>query len=134
MHVNRWFFRNKTRGLVIYGVRVCFRLPKKAANAPPNVNLTDSQPTPIPQADVEFMKDKDYRKALGMLNHIANGTRPDISFTVNTLMRYASDPSPVSLASRSALYCIPKDYHEPCHYVPKGREHQANWIFGFVIC
>ena len=45
-------------------------------------------------ADVEFMKDKDYSKALGMLNHIANGTHPDISFIVNTLMQYASDSRP----------------------------------------
>jgi hypothetical protein len=61
---------------------------------PPNVNLTDSQPTPIPNNDVVFMRDKGYRKALGMLNHIANGTRPDIAFAVNVLMRYASDPCP----------------------------------------
>ena len=40
------------------------------------------------------MRDKDYRKALGMLNYLANGTRPDIAFAVNVLMRYASDPRP----------------------------------------
>jgi hypothetical protein len=61
---------------------------------PPNVNLNDTQPVPIPLSDTEFMQDKDYRKATGMLNHIANGTRPDISFTVNTLMRFNNDPRP----------------------------------------
>jgi hypothetical protein len=29
-----------------------------------------------------------------MLNYIANGTRPDISFTVNTFMRFNNDPRP----------------------------------------
>ena len=61
---------------------------------PPNVNLHDTQPIPIPASDVAFMLDKDYRKATGMLNYIANGTRPDISFTVNTLMRFNNDPRP----------------------------------------
>lgn len=61
---------------------------------PPNVNLNDTQPIPIPASDVEFMQDKDYRKATGMLNYVANGTRPDISFTVSTLMRFNNDPRP----------------------------------------
>ena len=61
---------------------------------PPNVNLSDTQPIPIPASHAEFMQDKDYRKATGMLNYIANGTRPDISFTVNTLMRFNNDPRP----------------------------------------
>jgi hypothetical protein len=61
---------------------------------PPNINLNDTQPMPIPVSDAEFMQDKDYRKATGMLNYISNGTRPDISFTVNTLMRFNNDPRP----------------------------------------
>jgi hypothetical protein len=61
---------------------------------PPNINLIDTQPIPIPASHAEFMQDKDYRKATGMLNYIANGTRPDISFTVNTLMRFNNDPRP----------------------------------------
>ena len=71
---------------------------------PPNVNLMDSQLNPIPLVDTEFMRDKDYRKALGMLNHIANSTQPDISFTVNTLMCYASDPHPFHWCL--VLHCI----------------------------
>ncbi|GLB45342.1 hypothetical protein LshimejAT787_2200050 [Lyophyllum shimeji] len=62
---------------------------------PPNVNLADTQPTPIPPNDEIYMRDKSYRSALGMLNHIANGTRPDIAFSVMVLMRYATDPRPV---------------------------------------
>jgi hypothetical protein len=61
---------------------------------PPNVNLSNSQPTPITDEDIAFMQDKDYWKALGMLNYLANGTRPDISFAVNVLMHYVSDPCP----------------------------------------
>jgi hypothetical protein len=61
---------------------------------PPNVNLSDSQPVPIPSEDKLFMQDKDYRKALGMLNHLANGTRLDIAFAVNVLMCYMSDSCP----------------------------------------
>ena len=62
---------------------------------PPNVNLSNSQPTPIPHNDIIFMWDKYYRKALGSLNHITNGTCPNISFSVNVLMRYTSDPHPI---------------------------------------
>jgi hypothetical protein len=59
---------------------------------PPNINLSNSQPVPIPSEDKLFMQDKDYSKVLGMLNHLANGTRPDIAFAVNVLMCYASNP------------------------------------------
>ncbi|SJL14141.1 uncharacterized protein ARMOST_17596 [Armillaria ostoyae] len=55
----------------------------------------DTQPQPIPNADKEFMGDKDYRGVLGSLNHIANGTRPDIAFATNYLQRYASDARPI---------------------------------------
>jgi hypothetical protein len=61
---------------------------------PPDVNLNDTQPIPIPTSHIEFMQDKDYRKATGMLNYVANGTQPDISFTVNTLMRFNNNPHP----------------------------------------
>ena len=61
---------------------------------PPNINLIDTQPIPISVSDAEFMQDKDYRKATGMLNYIANGTQPDILFAVNTLMCFNNDPRP----------------------------------------
>lgn len=62
---------------------------------PPNLNLIDSQPLPIPPDDSYFMADKDYRHAVGTMGYIANGTRPDISFAVNFLMRFATDPRPI---------------------------------------
>ncbi len=55
----------------------------------------ETQPHPIPAEDKEFMADKDYRAVLGSLNHISNGTRPDIAFATNYLQRYASDPQPI---------------------------------------
>jgi hypothetical protein len=61
---------------------------------PPNVNLSNSQPIPISNKDIIFMRNKDYRKALGMLNYLANGMCPDIAFAVSVLMRYAVDPRP----------------------------------------
>ncbi len=55
----------------------------------------ETQPQLIPNADKGFMGDKDYRTVLGSLNHIANGTQPDISFATNYLQRYASDAHPI---------------------------------------
>jgi len=60
-----------------------------------NINLSDSQPMPISDEDATFMQDKDYWKALGMLNYLANSTCPDIVFAVSILMRYASDSCPL---------------------------------------
>jgi hypothetical protein len=62
---------------------------------PPSIDLFNSQPLPIPAEDKFFMLDKPYRKACGTFNHIANGTRPDIAFSVMLLMRYAIDPRPI---------------------------------------
>jgi hypothetical protein len=41
---------------------------------PPNINLNNTQPIPIPTSHIKFMQDKDYWKATGMLNYVANGT------------------------------------------------------------
>jgi hypothetical protein len=62
---------------------------------PPSIDLFNSQPLPIPAEDKFFMLDKPYRKACGTFNHIANGTRPDIAFSVMLLMRYTIDPRPI---------------------------------------
>jgi len=40
------------------------------------------------------MKDKPYREALGSVMWLQVGTRPDLSFTVNVLSRYQSNPGP----------------------------------------
>lgn len=55
----------------------------------------EMQIQPIPNEDKLFIEHKDYCGVLGLLNHITNGTRPDITFTTNYLQRYASDPHPI---------------------------------------
>jgi hypothetical protein len=40
----------------------------------PDVNLNNTQLIPIPTSHIEFMQDKDYWKATGMLNYVANRT------------------------------------------------------------
>jgi hypothetical protein len=37
---------------------------------PPNINLNNTQPIPIPTSHIKFMQDKDYQKATGMLNYV----------------------------------------------------------------
>ncbi len=49
----------------------------------------------IPNEDKLFMEHKDYCVVLGLLNHITNRTRLDITFAMNYLQRYASDPHPI---------------------------------------
>jgi hypothetical protein len=65
----------------------------------PGIEFVDSQSIPIPPSDKLFMLDKDYMGLIGCLNHISQGTRPDISFSVSLLQRYAQDPRPTHWAS-----------------------------------
>jgi len=62
---------------------------------PVSVDLTNSQPMPIPEEDHRFMQDKDYRGGCGRLNHITSGTRHDAAHAAMVLMQYASDPRPI---------------------------------------
>jgi hypothetical protein len=49
---------------------------------------------PLDDKGVEYMRDKDYRRLLGCLNWLAQGTRPDISFAVARLGQAQSNPHP----------------------------------------
>jgi hypothetical protein len=80
------------KALADYGMTDC---NPKYTPLPPSLDLFSSQQLPIPEEDKLYMLDKPYRKACGTFNHIANGTRPDIAFSVMILMRYATDPCPV---------------------------------------
>lgn len=62
---------------------------------PPSIDLFNSQPSPIPEEDKFFMLNKPYHKVCRIFNHIANGTHPDIAFSIMLLMRYATDPHPI---------------------------------------
>jgi hypothetical protein len=80
------------KALIDHGMTDC---NPKYTPLPPSLDLFNSQQLPIPEEDKLYMLDKPYRKACGTFNHIANGTRPDIAFSVMILMRYATDPRPV---------------------------------------
>jgi hypothetical protein len=43
-------------------------------------------------AEAAQMKNMTYRELIGSLLWVANGTRPDVSFTVNTLAKFTSNP------------------------------------------
>ncbi|KAF5372634.1 hypothetical protein D9758_005121 [Tetrapyrgos nigripes] len=75
----------------------------------PGIEFIDSQPHPIPTSDKLFMVDKNYYSLIGALNHISQGTRPDIAFAVSLLQRYANDPRPIHWAS--ALHLLASMTH-----------------------
>ncbi len=79
--------------LKTFGMAEC--KPKSTPLPVSSLMNLDMQPHPIPAKDKEFMADKDYHTILGLLNHIANRTRPDIAFTMNYLQCYPSDPCPI---------------------------------------
>jgi hypothetical protein len=59
----------------------------------PNVLLSDRDcPSPDDKVQLEFMKNKLYRKRVGHLLWIARSSRPDISYQVNALARVAHNP------------------------------------------
>jgi hypothetical protein len=57
----------------------------------PNVKLTSAQ-SPTSTDDIARMRDVPYHEAVGSLMYASLGTRPDISFAVQTLSRFAKNP------------------------------------------
>ncbi len=96
----------------------------------------ETQPQPIPNADKDFMADKDYRAVLGSLNHIANGTRPDIAFATNYLQRYASDARPIHWNRAMHCPCLFKRHHRVSYHLqPRKRRRRwpyPSWLCGFL--
>jgi hypothetical protein len=59
----------------------------------PNTLISDRDcPKPEDTKQLEFMKNKPFRKRVGQLLWIARSTRPDISYQVNSLARVAHNP------------------------------------------
>ena len=57
----------------------------------PNIRLTSAQ-SPTATDDIAKMRDIPYHEAIGSLMYASLGTRPDISFAVQTLSRFAVNP------------------------------------------
>jgi hypothetical protein len=57
----------------------------------PNVRLTSAQ-SPTTTDDIAKMRDVPYHEAIGSLMYASLGTRPDISFAVQTLSRFVVNP------------------------------------------
>jgi hypothetical protein len=63
----------------------------KSTPLPLGIALSKDQ-SPKSQEDRMFMADKPYREVLGSVMYAQIGTRPDLSYAVSTLSKYASDP------------------------------------------
>jgi len=57
----------------------------------PNVKLTSAQ-SPTTIEDIAVMRNTPYHEAVGSLMYASLGTRPDISFAVQTVSRFATNP------------------------------------------
>ena len=55
-------------------------------------HLSKSQCPTEGSAEATQMKNMPYRELIGSLLWVANGTRPDVSFAVNTLAKFTSNP------------------------------------------
>jgi hypothetical protein len=63
----------------------------KPTPLPPGITLSKDQ-GPKTQEDRVLMADKPYREVLGSIMYAQIGTRPDLSYAVSTLSKYASNP------------------------------------------
>jgi hypothetical protein len=57
----------------------------------PAIRLTSEQ-SPASAVELAIMRDKPYREAVGALNWAALATRPDITFAIGTVARFAANP------------------------------------------
>jgi hypothetical protein len=86
----------------------------------------NSKPTPLPlgivlskdqspksQEDRKLMADKPYREVLGSIMYAQIGTRPDLSYAVSTLSKYASNPG---IAHWQALIHVLRYIKATLHY------------------
>jgi Reverse transcriptase (RNA-dependent DNA polymerase) len=65
----------------------------------------DSKFQPIKYTEIASKEDIYwYQSAIGSLLYAALGTRPDITFTVNILGRFASNPSPIHITAMKRLF------------------------------
>jgi hypothetical protein len=77
---------NVHNNFVQHGVN-CYGIPMDS-----KAQLSKSQCPTEGSAEAAQMKNMPYRELVGSLLWVANGTRPDISFAVNTLAKFTSNP------------------------------------------
>ena len=68
----------------------------------PSVKL-DETPA-LTREETIYMENKPYAEAVGALQYLSVGTRPDITFTVSQLTRYIKNPSPIHWKALQRCY------------------------------
>ena len=73
----------------------------------PHVSLDSSQ-CPTSPSEIDFMRDKPYREALGALMYASVATRPDITFAISTLARFSQNPGPTHWTALKRVFAYLK--------------------------
>ncbi|MBW0506187.1 hypothetical protein O181_045902 [Austropuccinia psidii MF-1] len=73
-----------------------------------------------------------YQQAIGSLNYLAQHTRPDISFTVNALSRYATQPTARHWVSLKHLFCYLKGSSGLCLTYKNLDTHTCDALVGWA--
>lgn len=114
--LSKWWEANKVTSQVLLGMTICQDQESKAVTIsqktyfqhmlahfglehvrcrstplPPNVKLRES-PTPLPEQDRQFMKDKPYRAVVGSILWGQVCIRPNLAFAGSLLARYQLNP------------------------------------------
>ncbi|KAJ3475523.1 hypothetical protein NLI96_g11784 [Meripilus lineatus] len=77
----------------------------------PHVTLDTSQCATTP-SDIDFMRDKPYREALGALMYASVATRPDITYAVSSLARFSQNPGPTHWTALKRVFAYLKGTRE----------------------
>ncbi|MBW0522322.1 hypothetical protein O181_062037 [Austropuccinia psidii MF-1] len=73
-----------------------------------------------------------YQQAIGSLNYLAQHTRPDISFTVNALSRYATHPTAKHWVALKHLFCYLKGSSGLCLTYTNLDTHSCDGLIGWA--
>ncbi|MBW0467256.1 hypothetical protein O181_006971 [Austropuccinia psidii MF-1] len=73
-----------------------------------------------------------YQKAIGSLNYLDQHTRPDISYTVNALLRYASHPTARHWVALKPLFRYLKGSSGLCLHYSNQDTHSCDGLVGWA--
>ena len=92
-----------------YASKIVERLGLSNANPSPTPLNTHVKLTPTPKGEVDpEMADAPYHLAIGSLMYLAMGTRPDLTFAVQHLSQFASNPSSAHWTAVKRAFCYVK--------------------------